>query len=608
MEGEKNKYLKKVNKKIIDRLRKVSISKRLLISFLSLSTVPILIMFIAINNTSTNLIKNNIISNDKIVSTLITQSIASYIDRFDSITNEIIWNGNLLNDIKNHDELTTKEQEIFYMELSKMIRSRTTYVSDIADFTILDENYQIVYNEGFSYINHSTKIEEIEKANEKNKIINWTSINKGHSNYIAITKPIKAGQSTYGYIFLALKDKVIVKMFDDYNFDFNGFGVIVDENRKVIATNNKDISLDKIRKYNEISLKKENDKIKVEEVLDKNTRIIKIDGRKYILTNKSISYASWNLLGIIPYSFIYSSCISLYKTYILICIAVIGLSTLCSMIIHKSITNPINEIVNTMNNINENNLGHKMTITGNDEISFIMKRYNKMSKNIKILLNTIKVREKEKREVTLRMLQAQINPHFLFNTLGGLRYVAMMNQDNIVANGLEALAKLLRNTILNKDDFITIDAELENVANYITIQKIRYGDTFNIRYHVDEKLKNEKILKFILQPVVENCILHGFEEGNENNYIDIIICDKDEFIYFEILDNGVGINEEHLDDGHFNIDKFAGIGVKNIKERLKLYYEDVYTFKITSSKDEGTTTTIVIPKIVGGVLNESVNS
>ncbi|MGL5347213.1 MAG: sensor histidine kinase [Peptostreptococcaceae bacterium] len=594
-----------MGEKIIEKLRMVSISKRLLISFSTLSIVPILIMFIVINDTSINLIKENIISNDKVASTLITQSIASYMDRFDSITNEIIWNSSLLNDMKNHEELTTKEKESFYTQLSKMIRSRTTYISDIADFTLLDENYQIIYNEGFSYINYNTKTEEIEKARNENKVINWTSINNGQSNYIAITKPIKVGQSTYGYIFLALKEKVIVKMFDNYNVDFNGYGVIVDDEGKVITTNNKGTSIEKVREYNN-ELKRE--KIDVGEKIDKHTRVLKINGEKFILTNRPISYASWNLLGLIPYDFIYSSCIDLYKTYILVCVIVIGLSTICSMMIHKSITNPIKEIINKMNNINEKNLGDKMIITGNDEISFIMKRYNKMSKNMKILLNTIKLREKEKREVTLRMLQAQINPHFLFNTLGGLRYVAMMNQDNVVANGLEALAKLLRNTILNKDDFITIELELENVSNYITIQKIRYGDTFNIRYHVDENLKDEKILKFILQPVVENCILHGFEESNEENHIDIIICDKDEFIYFEIIDNGVGINEEHLEDGDFNIDKFAGIGVKNIKERLKLYYEDVYTFKISSSKEEGTTTTIVIPKTVGGILNESTNS
>ncbi|WP_270940867.1 sensor histidine kinase [Romboutsia lituseburensis] len=598
---------KKISSILTKKLRKVSISKRLLISFITLSIVPIFIIFIVINTTSINLIEKNIISNDKIASNLIVQAIGGYMDKFDSITNEIIWNSSLLKDIKNHNELTVKEKEKFYTQLSQLIRSRTSYISDIADFTILDEDFQVVYNEGFSYINHSTKLEEIKNAIKENKIINWTSINKGESNYIAITKPIKVGQSTHGYLFLALKEKVIVKMFNNYNVDFNGYGVLLDDNNNIMVTNNEKISIEEIRKANELKHKNKG-YIKLVKNIDNSTQIIKINNEKFIITNTHIRYASWSLIGIIPYKYIYMSCANIYIIYFLVSIVVIALSILISMLIHKSITNPINEIINTMSNINENTIGDNMKITGNDEISFIMKKYNNMSKKIKTLLSTIKIRENEKREVTLRMLQAQINPHFLFNTLGGLRYVAIMNQDNIVANGLEALAKLLRSTIVNKDDFINIEDEIENVFNYITIQKIRYGDIFDVRFNIDKNLKYEKILKFILQPIVENCILHGFEENENQNFIDIIACDKDEFIYFEILDNGVGITEDKLKDGSFDIDKFAGIGVKNIKERLNIYYEGIYTFEIISSKEKGTRTKILIPKIAGGILNESTNS
>ncbi|MGL4910829.1 MAG: sensor histidine kinase [Romboutsia sp.] len=606
---EKNKSSSiKLIYKIIEKLRKVSISKRLLTSFLTLSILPIVIIFIVINSTSINLIKSNIISNDKVVSNLIAESVASYMDRFDSITNEIIWNDNLLKDIQRYNKLTSKEREKFNKELSKIIKSRTTYVSDIADFTILNENFEVVHNEGFSYIKHSTKLDEIQKGIDNNKIINWTSINKGGANYIAITKPIKVGQNIEGYLFLALKEKVILKLFNEYNCDFYGYGVILDENNKIMVTNNPEYKENNILDEEIVKEGLEEKKYKVLENIDKNTQIIKLNGDKFIVTNRPISYASWKLIGIIPYKFIYSSCLQLYKIYTIVCIAVIGLSIIISMIIHKSIINPIDEIIDSMNNVNEGNLGSRMEITGNDEISFIMKKYNKMSKRMKKLLNAVKLREKEKREVTLRMLQAQINPHFLFNTLGGLRYVAMMNQDNVVANGLEALAKLLRNTILNKDDFISIEDEIENVKNYITIQKIRYGDTFDVRYYIDENLKNEKILKFILQPVVENCILHGFEESEKSNYIDIIICENEDFINFEVLDNGVGIHEEKLQEGNFDIDRFAGIGVKNIRERLKLYYEEVYTFEITSQNQEGTMTKIVIPKMAGGAFNESINS
>ena len=589
--------------KVISKLRETKISERLLKSFFILSIVPIILMFLVVNTTTINLIKNNIISNDKVASKLISDSISNYISRFDSITNEIIWNTKLLNNIKSYNDLSIEEKTKFNDEMAKILRSRTTYISDVADFTILNQDLNVVYNEGVSYIKHDIKLYEINKGLEKSKTINWTAINQGSYNYIAITKPIKIGKTTYGYLFLAIKEKVIVEMFKNYNENFNGYGVVLDENNNVVASNNKIISdyesnnsPEKFKKNNINQYKN----INIVKDIDKFTKIIKYNGKRYIATTKPISYASWRLIGVIPYEYIYLSCINIYKTYVFVCIAVIGMSIFIAMLIYKSIANPMNEVVNAMNSVSEKNIGDTIPISGNDEISTIMKRYNVMSQNIKSLVHTVKVREKEKREITLRMLQAQINPHFLFNTLGSLRYVAMMNNDNVVANGLEALAKLLRSTIVNKDEFISVRDEIENVKNYITINKIRYGDTYNIDYEIEECLLEEKILKFILQPLIENCILHGFEEHDELNSIKIKISDGEEFLYFEIIDNGVGINENKLEEGFFNIDKFAGIGVKNVRERLSLYYEGIFTFEITSKQNKGTVTKIVIPKIIGG--------
>ncbi|MEG1310601.1 MAG: histidine kinase [Romboutsia sp.] len=591
-------FKNKISNKLIDCIRQTNINKRLIISFLIISIVPIILIFIVVNKTTVNLIKENIKSNDKISSKLITEAIANYTSKFDTITNEIIWNATLLNDIKDYESLSPKEKDTFNYELSKLIRSRTTYISDIADFTIVNEDLDVVYNEGFSYIGYDKKIETILKVDKENKLMKWSAIRSSGGKYIVLTKSIKFGDKVYGHIFLAIKEKVILEMFKDYNMSFNGGALILDENSSLVSTNNTSLFKNE-NKYNK--------NIKLVEKIDNFTSIVKIDNKKFILTNRFISYASWNLLGFIPYDYIYLSCINIYKIYTLVSLVMIALSIYIALIINKSITRPINEIVYTMNNVNESNIGKDMLISGNDEISFIMKKYNEMSKRLKQLIETVKLREEEKREVTLRMLQAQINPHFLFNTLGSLRYISIMNNDTSVANGLEALAKLLRSIILNKDDFITINEEIDNVKNYITIQKVRYGDTFDVEYFIDESIKHEKILKFILQPIVENCILHGFEEDNISNHIKLNIYSNEEFINFEIIDNGIGIDEKRLEEGNFNIDKFAGIGVKNIKERLNLYYFDIFTFEITSKYKNGTVTKIMIPKIMGEC-NENINS
>ena len=598
MKDKISKFRGTMSDYLVKKLRQTRISKRLLISFLTISIVPIVLIFLVVNTTSINLIKENIIANDKISSKLITSSISDYISRFDSITNDIIWNTALFNDIQKYEELSMDEKHKFNNQLSKILRSRTKYVSDISDFTIFNENLDVVYNEGVSYIKHEVKLDEITQGLKENKVLNWTSIKTYDGNHIAITKPIKINNKIYGHIFLAIKEKVILNMYKDYNINFNGYGLIVDDKDRVISTNNSNLIEMFDKAYFSRQSKDEVD-VKLLKKIDKFTYIVKIYNKKFILTTKPISYASWNLVGAIPYDYIYFSCMNIYKTYTFVGIAIILLSLYIAIIINKSIAKPINEIVHVMNKVNEDTIGKEMYITGNDEISFIMKRYNKMTKKMSILIDTVRLREKEKREVTLRMLQAQINPHFLFNTLGTLRYVSIMNNDITVSNGIEALAKLLRSTILNKDEFISIEDEIENVKNYITIQKIRYGDTFDIDYLIDEEVLNERILKFILQPIVENCILHGFEESSELNSIIIKIYSNKDFINFEIIDNGMGIDEEKLEEGNFNIDKFAGIGVKNIRERLNLYYEGNYVFEITSKLNKGTFTKIIIPKIVG---------
>ena len=144
--------------KIISRLRETKISERLLKSFFILSIVPIILMFLVVNTTTINLIKNNIISNDKVTSKLISDSISNYISRFDSITNEIIWNTALLNNIKSYNNLSIDEKNKFNYEMAKIVRSRTTYISDVADFTILNQDLNVVYNEGASYIKHDIKL------------------------------------------------------------------------------------------------------------------------------------------------------------------------------------------------------------------------------------------------------------------------------------------------------------------------------------------------------------------------------------------------------------------------------------------------------------------
>ena len=178
-----------------------------------------------------------------------------------------------------------------------------------------------------------------------------------------------------------------------------------------------------------------------------------------------------------------------------------------------------------MKRVSEGDLKVLVNDTYEDEIGVISDNFDSMLKRVNELIEKTKLQEVEKRDLEIRMLQAQINPHFLFNTLNSLKWTALMNQDYTVSEGLSSLAELLRNTIIDKNELVTIREELENIKNYVVIQKIRYGNSFDVQYEVDELLLENKVIKFILQPIVENSIIPGIDENKENQKI-IIKCQR----------------------------------------------------------------------------------
>ena len=201
--------------------------------------------------------------------------------------------------------------------------------------------------------------------------------------------------------------------------------------------------------------------------------------------------------------------------------------------------------------------------------------FNDLLTRIEELLTTVQREQEQRRETQIQLLQAQINPHFLFNTLNTLRYLAILNEDKPVSEGINALAKLLRNTIVDSNEMVSVQEEIENVKNYIIIQKLQ-----------------KKILKFLLQPIVENSILHAFEEDREHQILTIRAREKNGYLCIEIGDNGKGFCVE---DSVSSNKKLSSIGMKNIQERIQLMYGDTYSMKVESVIDVGTITTLLLP-------------
>jgi two-component system, sensor histidine kinase YesM len=235
--------------------------------------------------------------------------------------------------------------------------------------------------------------------------------------------------------------------------------------------------------------------------------------------------------------------------------------------------------------------------------------FNRMVVNLKALFKKIYDEEENKKkaeikalEFQLELLQSQINPHFIYNTLNTFSFFALKNGDEKLRELIQAFNSLLRASISVESSFVTIAKELDLTDKYLQIQESRYGNIFQIQYIVPEELLQYKIPKLILQPLVENAIFHGIAPKGSNGTIRIEFIQEDECIRVKIVDDGVGIDEKEIPqilNGRRKQEAkgFNNIGIVNIKERLKLYFGEQYDMKISSSLGFGTTIEFSIPLI-----------
>lgn len=245
---------------------------------------------------------------------------------------------------------------------------------------------------------------------------------------------------------------------------------------------------------------------------------------------------------------------------------------------------------------------------GNDEISELYDYLGSMIYDIQKLLASIyqeriqaeKLKTRQK-DAEFKMLTSQINPHFLYNTLETIRMKAVVNQQEEIEELVSSLAKILRSAIRAGEDFVTIEQEIELIENYLKIQKYRFGEKIQFHIELDETLKDYKILSLILQPLVENAIIHGLEGKEDIGHIDIDVSRADEDIVVTIEDDGIGIAVEKLEqirkDIASNRLKGEHIGIVNVQYRIRLKYGDKYGMTIDSRENMGTKIEIRFPTI-----------
>lgn len=274
-----------------------------------------------------------------------------------------------------------------------------------------------------------------------------------------------------------------------------------------------------------------------------------------------------------------------------------------SSIILNNLSKSTKKLLASMEKFESGDFSERVSLEAEDEIGNLARAFNHMAAETQALIERNYVMALKEREIELNALQAQINPHFLYNVLDSLYWEAIDSDNEKLGDDILALSELFRLLLSQGESEITVGKEIELISHYLRIQEMRFSRRFSYQIDVDDNIKGYKISRLLLQPFVENAIVHGFEMKQEEGYVYISGKEKDKKMEFLIEDDGAGMDQEKADqlleagqqEGYPNL-RIGHYAIRNIKERLDLRYgENNYVLKIISNKGEGTKVYIVIP-------------
>ncbi|MBP5198416.1 MAG: sensor histidine kinase [Lachnospiraceae bacterium] len=315
---------------------------------------------------------------------------------------------------------------------------------------------------------------------------------------------------------------------------------------------------------------------------------------------RKMDTTGWNIVYIYDMNILYRQTGEIRKVAGILFVITVIVVFFMANFVAGTVTKPLRTLAKTMDNAIENNMTVQFHTKYNDEVAELGTNFSRLMTRISKLLADVKLAESQKHAEELKALQAQINPHFLYNTLDMVYWMAKMEKQDRIANLIADLADFFRLSLNKGEDITYVKKEIDHVRKYMEIQKVRMDGKFDFRIDVEEGLENEKVPKLILQPVVENALIHGFENIDYSGFISIRVKRNGDRICFTVKDNGKGMDSslcDRLNRGENDVkDRDShGYAIANVMERIKLYSGVENALHFISSPDNGTEIEIVFP-------------
>jgi two-component system sensor histidine kinase YesM len=577
-----------------------SIQSSIAVAFSCLIVINIFVMSILSYNIVEDTVRRNSRDYSYQLIEQVNTNIESYITYMENISQMVLENYDVREYLGYYDTSTNISDETLEQRISGYFRSIINARSDISSIMVFGANGKFISNRRYIRLNKSNNPEDqdwYKKAIEAGgkPVISSSHVQNVIENeyrwVVTLSRElsINNGENSLGVFLVDLNYSVINNMCNKIELGEKGYIFIIDRNgnivyhpqQQLIYSNTKTEMIDQVLKSTD-------------------SNFIAGEGKeRKMYTIKESANTGWKIIGVNYVDELVSNKKDIQRSFLMGGLGFFVITILLSVFISSRISRPVKTLEASMKKVEKGNFDIKVNIENSNEIGELSKTFNIMIEKIKELMLQNNKEQELKRKNELKALQAQINPHFLYNTLDSIVWMAESKKSEEVVLMTSALAKLFRTSISKGEEVISINNEIEHIKNYLIIQKIRYKNKLDFEIDVDDEILHNKVLKIILQPLVENSIYHGIKNKDGIGIITIKGRRIQDKILLQVIDNGTGMTPAEIDKV-FNKkgrQSGSGIGVYNVNQRIKLYYGDEYGLGYESEIDKGTIVSVWLPVI-----------
>ena len=588
---------KKKNRDVLRHFKRVRSARFAAISVMVLCAV-VIVVAISLRFTRTSVFDNAVVYTRTIVRQT-NQNIDSYIDYMDNIVTMVSGSRDTQSFLYNKDEETLQVSEC-RQRLVEQFRTILKSRSDIRNIGLIQKDGNRLFNNGGQQKNAYLDLDT--QAWYKNAITsNRSVLTSSHVQHvirgerpwvITVSRGVRnftGSGNREGVVFIDLNYSAISELCDQNSIGSKGYVFLLDQDGNVVYHPQQQ------QLYNEL----QTENIDLVMNTDKETLMDGSGDNAKIYTISRSEKTGWTVVGCTNVAELLKDSKKARSIYVLVAAILVIVALVLSNLISRNITRPLQQLRDSMARVQEGDFGAaEVEVTSRNEVGSLTRSFNVMTSRIQELMKQNIYEQQQKRKSELKALQSQINPHFLYNTLDSIIWMAEGKKNEEVVVMTASLARLLRQSISNEEEQVPIGQEVEYARSYLTIQKMRYKDKLEFQIQVDAQIMGVPIIKLVLQPLIENAIYHGLKYKEGKGLLIVRGYREGENAVIQIRDNGAGMDEQtlaHIFEKHKVNYRSNGVGVYNVQKRLQLYYGMDYGITYSSKQGEGTTASIVIP-------------